>query len=607
MALKHIFINPDFRQRSKADKSDTILLDSRIKYENDKAESFSLFPSGAVFPTLSSSGPIRESRAMNTYASALRFSESGGSMVEMLGALAIIGVLSIVGIIGYNWAINKYRANTIYNDIKLAYMDVYVRPTMSSEWQSINFKPASGYDMQVRRDVNENNFVKVSAIQKDTCEALSEMAEDGEEMTLYHLDSSPLTCDEDTQDIVASFTGEPPVLTCKKGSDCPDYLYCDTATERCTLCPLGLTPDADQTGCENLCDDQDEVTCISETEKTAWCCPYDTFCSEVTPGACVVSDGVCIFNFHNKSTEGLLYSTNCSYYITTEEVIENYSTDCAYHVSNADVVVSYGTDCAYDVSADGSVTRDTSKTCSGNQYCLLKWTAPEWTTSSEPTASAGYVGKIYGKCQMMSTNDASPIAKYSDGASIVYPVSGKNCSNGEYCLLKWTDETWDKQANEPKAVAGSTGILYGKCQMMSTNDGTPIITYKSGGSMVYAKDKCQNGEYCLLKWTEPKWPSNAWPDASTEPTASAGHSGLMYGKCQIMSTNDGSPIVEKIDGGNATYTIEKECPAKQYCHLQWSNTACDKAAASITGPIYGACARLDEHNTTCPEIVDGTD
>ena len=39
--------------------------------------------------------------------------ESGRSMVEMLGVLAIIGVLSIGGIAGYTVAMNRYRANEI--------------------------------------------------------------------------------------------------------------------------------------------------------------------------------------------------------------------------------------------------------------------------------------------------------------------------------------------------------------------------------------------------------------------------------------------------------------------------------------------------------------
>ncbi len=46
--------------------------------------------------------------------------ENGRSMVEMLGVLAVIGVLSIGGIQGYTYAMNKYRANGILNELNIA-------------------------------------------------------------------------------------------------------------------------------------------------------------------------------------------------------------------------------------------------------------------------------------------------------------------------------------------------------------------------------------------------------------------------------------------------------------------------------------------------------
>ena len=41
--------------------------------------------------------------------------QSGRSMVEMLGVLAIIGVLSVGGITGYKMAMDRHRANEILN------------------------------------------------------------------------------------------------------------------------------------------------------------------------------------------------------------------------------------------------------------------------------------------------------------------------------------------------------------------------------------------------------------------------------------------------------------------------------------------------------------
>lgn len=43
----------------------------------------------------------------------MKMNQSGRSMVEMLGVLAIVGVLSIGGIMGYTSAMNRYRASRI--------------------------------------------------------------------------------------------------------------------------------------------------------------------------------------------------------------------------------------------------------------------------------------------------------------------------------------------------------------------------------------------------------------------------------------------------------------------------------------------------------------
>ncbi len=45
--------------------------------------------------------------------------ETGRSMVEMLGVLAVIGVLSITGIMSYKSAMTRYQVNTIVNEVNL--------------------------------------------------------------------------------------------------------------------------------------------------------------------------------------------------------------------------------------------------------------------------------------------------------------------------------------------------------------------------------------------------------------------------------------------------------------------------------------------------------
>ncbi len=45
-------------------------------------------------------------------------SESGRSMVETLGVLAIMGLLAVGGIMAYRYAVDKYNANEIINEVK---------------------------------------------------------------------------------------------------------------------------------------------------------------------------------------------------------------------------------------------------------------------------------------------------------------------------------------------------------------------------------------------------------------------------------------------------------------------------------------------------------
>ena len=44
-------------------------------------------------------------------------SDTGRSMVEMLGVLAIIGVLSVAGMAGYSYALVKYKANETMDEL----------------------------------------------------------------------------------------------------------------------------------------------------------------------------------------------------------------------------------------------------------------------------------------------------------------------------------------------------------------------------------------------------------------------------------------------------------------------------------------------------------
>ena len=69
-------------------------------------------------------------------------SQSGRSMVEMLGVLAVVGVLSIGGIMGYSYGMDKYRANEATNQIMLRAIDLMTQASQNraelslAEWEN---------------------------------------------------------------------------------------------------------------------------------------------------------------------------------------------------------------------------------------------------------------------------------------------------------------------------------------------------------------------------------------------------------------------------------------------------------------------------------------
>lgn len=107
-------------------------------------------------------------------------SESGRSMVEMLGVLAIIGVLSIGGIAGYRHAMAKYQANEItHNVIQRALLLSAAALSPTNRWQG----ECCGVSMELPRDVGSFEYnagckdyqtilVSVSNVPQDTCNVI---------------------------------------------------------------------------------------------------------------------------------------------------------------------------------------------------------------------------------------------------------------------------------------------------------------------------------------------------------------------------------------------------------------------------------------------------
>ena len=100
----------------------------------------------------------------------MKFNETGRSMVEMLGVLAIIGVLSVGGIAGYNTAMKRYKANEVVNTATMLSMmaqsaDGGAGKNIASLSDAGLTPPVSGVSMSA----NSTGGVTVSGAGNDIC------------------------------------------------------------------------------------------------------------------------------------------------------------------------------------------------------------------------------------------------------------------------------------------------------------------------------------------------------------------------------------------------------------------------------------------------------
>ncbi len=96
--------------------------------------------------------------------------ESGRSMVEMLGVLAVIGVLSIGGIVGFSTAMNKHRANEIVYSVSAGNMGLQTG-------QFPDFFPVTGATFKATGNYNGKPiFIEVDIEDEKVCQMVKELA-----------------------------------------------------------------------------------------------------------------------------------------------------------------------------------------------------------------------------------------------------------------------------------------------------------------------------------------------------------------------------------------------------------------------------------------------
>ena len=147
----------------------------------------------------------------------LNTTDTGRSMVEMLGVLVVIGILSIVGMMGYQYAMDKYRANDIIHEVNMRGQDIWHRyqnkklPETIEEW---NYTTQTGYPIHIETSPEDALFhVNVDQVESRICKLVLQgkyqsvyamVVNDGESVIYNGSDLS--VCGEENQFVLMIFS-----------------------------------------------------------------------------------------------------------------------------------------------------------------------------------------------------------------------------------------------------------------------------------------------------------------------------------------------------------------------------------------------------------------
>ena len=202
-------------------------------------------------------------------------SQSGRSMVEMLGVLAIIAILSIGGIVGYKLAMNYYQADQIANEINLIRNDLKIKYALGNEElllgdpyddtpadENYSGHLSTQYDRYpvdydcIRKDKAEfyncretdAYYIKVGNVSKGVCKPLTTLVSAMDGLMYIEINKKVYKeddlCDEaneiyiqfDAEEVNGNYDSGRPEDWCAKDEDCEEPQVCDKENNTCVEC-----------------------------------------------------------------------------------------------------------------------------------------------------------------------------------------------------------------------------------------------------------------------------------------------------------------------------------------------------------------------------------
>lgn len=267
--------------------------------------------------------------------------ETGRSMVEMLGVLAVIGVLSVGGISGYTLAMNKHRANSVAADLMKRAVVISAQRQLGQQNPNMDgFGNTVGeYELTLpisTDNTNQTFGMTVQAVPEEVCEKIlaldwdnatisPDKAEDcnGGDMTFtYNNDLSPVTGSGSTG---GEGTDTPPEQKCEGAGNgcqkCEDGAWVADTGKNDQPCGAGVCTDGQCCQGETCAGEGEEVFCFN-TNAEGECVSWETCNGEHTGDSIVGvsgAGGACAPEGYELYCSNTNAEGECEYWSTCDE------------------------------------------------------------------------------------------------------------------------------------------------------------------------------------------------------------------------------------------------------------------------------------------------
>ena len=374
--------------------------------------------------------------------------ESGRSMVEMLGTLAIIGVLSVGGIAGYSYGMDKYRANRTMYDVNVRAIDVLAQFDATGDATLDGWKNEKTLYPITLED--ETIGIQVSGVPSRVCELMVEGMEKhakAVKINAEYVGENAGDCGNENTLVFYFDEDEESGGRVEKCGDivCEQCQTCDTSTNTCVAVPDGMSP-SDMPTCTNgeyksycvggVCLADGSKECGGDPE----CTFYDGECVLVDSGEYMLlgiggfsctkngQNGYCM----NGICQPLGDPTKCA---GDEECVTNLNGECIMQGALEGILYGYSIPCTKNgqkgtcISGICTPSEDTSD-CGTYPECYEKY--DDQCIPLTTQCLAGSIKNMYG-CTTTDGQEGACV-----GGTCIKDIececsSNSDCDSGEFC------------------------------------------------------------------------------------------------------------------------------------------------------------------------------